>query len=142
MTTSGIESRPSDWLLAWLSARGRASRPTIDRACRAIAERFDPRVHSVPPPTHRYVESLRRIGHVEAVPGGLAVVPTTLCWTRRADRGVFIGRDGFLLDELRLRLGPSFVASHPDAPWAATWGVAGESDAVAAAIAAARDRHA
>ena len=136
MTASGVESRPSDWLLTWLSARGRASRSTVDRASSAIAERFDPRFRGDRSSTHRYVESLRRIGHVEEIPGGLAVVPTTLCWTRRGGRGIVVGaRDGFLLDELRLLLGPSFVASHPDSSWPATWGVAGDRDAVAASMA-------
>ena len=92
MTASDVESSPADWLLAWLSARGRASRPTIDRACRAIAERFDQRFLRDDSSTYQYAQSLKRIGHVESIRGGLAVVPTTLCWSRRASRGVFVGR--------------------------------------------------
>jgi hypothetical protein len=133
---SGVESRPTDWLLRWLSARGRASRPTVDRACRAIAESFDPRVRDDRPPTSRYVEPLRRLGHIEEVKGGLAVVPTTFCWTRRGDRGLFVGaRDGLLLDELRTRFGPWFDTSHPEHPWPATWCLAGEPQAVAETLA-------
>lgn len=135
MTATGVEPRPSDWLLAWLSARGRASRPTVERACRAISGRFDSQSRGDRSPTYRYVEPLRRIGHIEEAPGGLAVVPSTLCWSCRADRGVFVGsRDGSLLDELRRRFGARFVVSHPAPPWPATWGVSGGREAVAAAL--------
>jgi hypothetical protein len=135
MTRSDVESWPADWLLAWLSARGGASRPTIDRACQAIAERFDQRVLSGGPPTYRYVQSLRRIGHVEFVRGGLVVVPTTLCWSRRAGRGMLVGaRDEFLLGKLRLDC--SFVASHPGPLWPATWTVAGERARIEVSVAA------
>lgn len=135
MTATGLDPRPSDWLLAWLSARGQVSRPTVDRACHAITERFDPQPRGHRSPSHRYVALLRRIGHLEEVPGGLAVVPTTLCWTCQANRGVFIGaRDRSLLDELRRRFGPGFVVSHPVPPWPATWSVFGRREAVAAAL--------
>jgi hypothetical protein len=57
--------------------------------------------------------------------GGLAVVPTTVCWSRRACRGMFVGaRDEFLLG--KLRRDPSFVASHAGPLWPATWNMAGE----------------
>lgn len=136
MISVEIKNRPSDLLLAWLSARGKVSRPTLDRACRVIAEKFDERVADDRSPTHRFVASLWRIGHVEEIAGGLAVVPPTLCWTSRPDRGVFIGaRDESLRDELHRRLGPSFLTLHPDAPWPATWGVAGDREAASAAVA-------
>src|SRR3954471_11721715 len=106
MNASDVGPRPADRLLAWLSARGRASRPTVERACRSISGRFDPQRRGDRSPTYRYVEPLRRIGHIEEASGGLAVVPPTLCWTCRADWGVFVGaRDGSLLDELRRRFG-------------------------------------
>jgi hypothetical protein len=125
MISFEIKNRPTDILLAWLSARGKVSLSTLDRASRAIVEKFDERVADDRSPTHRYVAPLRRIGHVEEIAGGLAVLPTTLCWTSKHDRGVFIGaRDESWRDELRRRLGPSFFTSQPDAPWPATWGVA------------------
>jgi hypothetical protein len=126
MNIVDIEPRPWDWLLAWLSARGRVSRPTVDLACRTIAERFDRGFRADHSPIYQYISPLIRIGHVEAVAGAFATVPSTLCWTRREDRGVFIGaRDGLLRNELCERLGQCFVETYPEGPWPATWGVDG-----------------
>jgi|GEM_PF-6637462 len=136
MTAAGGAPRPSDRLLAWLSARGQASRPALDRACRALADRFDPSGGPARSPTFRYIEPLRRFGHVEAVSGGFAVVPPTICWMRRPNQGVFVGaRDELLKDQLHRRLGPGFIVSRPNGAWPATWSVAGNCEAVASAIA-------
>lgn len=136
MISTGIESRPRDLLLAWLSARGRASRPTVERACRAIAERLDPPEGGGRVSVDRFIAPLRRIGHVEEVAGGFAVVPPTLCWRRQVDHGVFVGaRDGLMGDALRLRLGATFLASDSAPHWPATWGVVGDRGAASAAVA-------
>jgi hypothetical protein len=128
MTAAGVEPGPSDRLLAWLSARGRASRSSVDRACRVIAERFDRGVRDDRSPIYRYVGPLVRIGHVEAVPRGLAVVPPTFCWTSRFDRGVLLGaRD----ETLRSALGCRLSTSHPGFPWPTTWRIDGERAEVA-----------
>ena len=135
MTSSVSDPRPSDRLLVWLSARGRASDPTVERACRAIADRFDPIRRIDRSPTHQYLNPLRRLGHIEAVRGGFSVVPTTLCWSCRLEKGVFLGgRDEFMLAELSRRLGPGFVASPSDSPWPATWCAVGRPEAVEAAM--------
>ena len=94
MISVGFKNRPSDLLLTWLSAKGNVSRPTLDRACRVIAEKFDLRVEDARSPTPGIVAPLRRTGHVEDTASGLAVVPPTLCWTTRTERGVFIGAAG------------------------------------------------
>ncbi|MHB1559604.1 MAG: hypothetical protein ACYC61_19320, partial [Isosphaeraceae bacterium] len=121
---------------AWISARGRASRPTIERAARAIAERFETRAAGDHVPVHRSVERLRRIGHVEWIPGGLVVVPPTLCWSRQHDRGLILGaRDGILRGELHGRLGPQFEVSHPGAPWPETWRMCGEFEGISEGLA-------
>jgi hypothetical protein len=137
MIVDGTMASPADQLLAWLSARGRASRPTVERACRAIAERFDlPPLGADRSPSHRLVEPLRRIGHVEAVPGGLVVVPTTLCWASQPGRGILIGaRDRFLLDGLHQHLGSRFIESQLGARWPSTWGVDGDRDMISAKVA-------
>lgn len=136
MTESSVKASPSDVVLAWISARGRASTGAVDRACRVIAERFDSTDFGERSTRHGYVQALRRIGHVEDVADGLAVVPATLCWTARLGHGMFIGaRDEDLRKELPTRLGSRFVESHPDYPWPETWGVHGERASIESALA-------
>ena len=131
-----IADRPSDLLLAWLSARGKVSQNILDRGCRVIAENFNSWVVGDRLPTHRLVAPLRRIGHAEQIGGGLVVVPPTLCWTSRPDRGVFVGaRDESLRDDLKRLLGLSFVTSHSDASWPSTWGFTGDRETATTAVA-------
>jgi hypothetical protein len=133
MNSTCLESRPSDLLLSWLSARGKVSKPTLDHACLTIAERFNERDPKGRSPTPWSVAPLRRIGHVEEVAGGLGVVPPTLCWTARPGWAILIGaRDDFLREKLLRRLGQSFLISQPHAPWPATWGVTGDRETTSA----------
>ena len=136
MTTSSVAPKPGDLLLAWLSAKGRVSRPTVERACRAIARRFHPEFGDVRSSIHRLISPLTRIGHVEAVRGGYVVTPPTLCWTARSGAGMFIGaRDQTLFRELVRRLGPRFVEEDPDGPWPSNWRATGDRAAIAEALA-------
>ena len=137
MNSAERKNRPTDLLLAWLSARGKVSRPTLDRACRVITEKFDARAADNRSPTHRLVAPLRRIGHVEEISrGGWAVTPPTFCWTAQANRGMFIGAwDDSLRDELHQRLGASFLTTPADDPWPVTRSVAGDREAASAAVA-------
>ena len=136
MTALGVTPKPGDLLLAWLSAKGRASRPTVERACRAIADRTNTCFGDGRSPIHRPVAPLTRIGHVEAVRGGYVVTPPTLCWTARTCVGMFIGaRDQILFQELSHRLGPGFVAEDSAGPWPSTWRAIGDRGEIAGAIA-------
>lgn len=126
----------ADTLLTWLSARGRASRATVWRACDLIQDRAGPGRSPDPGSMYRLVAALKRAGHVEERLGAVAVVPTTLCWTARPGRGIIIGaRDASLRSALGDRLGPAFAVEPGGDGWPATWSLTGEREDVGAKLA-------
>ena len=129
------EPGPVEILLHWLSAHGPVGRVTLERACSAIAQRFEPeRLEQRDRGSfwrRRYAGPLVRMGHVEETSKeGFAAAPSTLLW--RADeggdfgRGTFYGaRDERLLRDLEDCFGPIFRREDANDRRAETWVVEG-----------------
>ena len=134
MNSKSSESNPADLLLQWLSAKGKASRPTIMKATVAIDARFHP--GGKPSSFHHHLNPLRRIGHIEEIWGGYATVQSTLCWTNQPNKGLFLGaRDGPLMEDLTKILGTRYEPKIHHEPWPTTWSANGDRVEISAALA-------